>query len=327
MRRLLAVALLPGLAAAAILPDAIGAYKRQVAMVHWALPGSSDIWKELGLKESDSAKYVREGGPAFSALANRFANSTAAMAAFYWQREASSKPSQAAPLAAETPESLLVAHGDYLVSFDGYKPSKPELEAILNGLPQTTNTILPALYLPQSGRVPNSERYITGPAGLHEFLPEIPAQAANFDLSPEVQTAVFHSPKGDVTVAVFSYPTPQIAMKQAPELEKAGLTVRRSMSLVTVALPTAADPESVEKLLSQVHYQAEVTIPEHIPTLLDNPGNLILSIFILIGIVLAITLVGGLGAGVLQVFRRRGGRDPDANTVISLHLKQPGENS
>ena len=321
MRLSLALALLPGLAAAAILPNAIGPYQRHDAAAPPALSGSADIWKEFGLKDTDSVSYARPGMPVFSAVAYHLADSTAAMAAFYWQRPASSKPSKAAPLAAETPDGLLVAHGDYLLVFDGYKPSKSELQAVLASLPRADRTALPVTYLPEKGLVPNSERYVTGPAGLQAFLPGIPLSAAGFDLGAEVQSAVFHSPKGDVTLAVFNYPTPQIAMLEVPKFEKSGLATRRSLSLVAVTLPVGADADFSRMLLDQIRYQAKVTIPEHIPTLRDNPGLLVLNIFILIGIVLAITLVGGLGAGVVRAFQRRGGRDPDANTVITLHLK------
>jgi hypothetical protein len=321
MRLSLAVALLPALAAGAILPDAIGAYKRHDPVVQLALPGSSDIWKEFGLRDTDSTSYIRPGVPFFSALACHLGDSTAAMAAFYWQRPASSKPSKAAPLAAETPDSLLLVHGNYLLRFDGYKPSRAELEATLGSLPSVDHSGLPTHYLPGEGLVPNSERYVTGPAGLQAFLPEIPASVVNFRLGTEGQSGVFHSPKGDVTLAVFSFPTPQIAMRQLPEFEKAGLNARRSMSLVAVTLPAGADPDIARMLLGEVRFQAEVTVPEHIPTRWDNIGYLVINVFILIGILLSITLAAGLAVGLYRAYKRRGGRDPDADTVIRLHLE------
>jgi hypothetical protein len=321
MRLFLAIALLARLAAAAILPDAIGAYKRHHPMVQLAMPGSSEIWKEFGLRDTDSTSYIRPGVPFFSALACRLGDSTAAMAAFYWQRPASSKPSKAALLAAETPSSLLLVHGNYLLRFDGYKPSKAEMEATLGSLPGVDRSGLPTRYLPEEGLVANSERYVTGPAGLQAFLPGIPDSAVNFGLGTEAQSGVFHSPKGDVTLAVFSYPTPQIAMKQLPEFVKAGLNARRSMSLVAVTLPAAADPDFARMLLGEVRFQAEVTVPEHIPTRWDNIGYLVINVFVLIGILLSITLVAGLAVGVFRAYQRRGGRDPDADTVIRLHLE------
>jgi len=319
MRFLLSLALLPALAAAAILPDAVGAHRRVTSGLKLKL-ADRPIWDELGLKDTDAAGYANIPD-AFTLTAFQLADSTAALAALDWQRPASSKPSNAAPLAAETPDGLLLAHGNYLLWFHGYKPSKPELEAFLGSLQQVDHTALPNLYLPAKGLVPNSERYLTGPAALQAFLPGIPAAAAAFQLGAEAQSAVFHSPKGEVTVAVYNYPTPQIAMKQLPEFEKAGLTARRSGPLVAVALSPAADPDLSAGILSQVRYQAQVTVPEHIPTLRDNIGNLVINAFILIGILLSITLVAGLAVGAYRIYQRRGGRDPDADTMISLHLQ------
>jgi hypothetical protein len=307
------------MAAAAILPAAIGGHSRQASGIQAKL-ADQPIWDDLGLKDRDAAQYVHAPAP-FTVEAFQLSDSTAALAAFYWRRSAASKPSEAAPLAAETPDSLLLAYGNYLLSFQGYKPSKSELEAVLGSLQHVDRTALPNLYLPEKGLVPNSERYVTGPAALRAFLPGIPASAAALQLGAEAQSAVFHSSKGEVTLAVFNYPTPQIAMKQLPKFEKSGLAAQRSGPLVSVAVSAAADPELAAELLSKVRYEAQVTRPEHIPTLRDNIGNLVINAFILIGILLSITLAAGLAVGALRAFQRRGGRDPDADTVISLHLQ------
>jgi hypothetical protein len=320
MRFFFALALFPALAGAAVLPAAIGLHK-QISVLQPAHPAAvQPIWNELGLKDTEAAQYANQPGP-FTFTVTQLGDSTAALAAFYWQRPASSKPSTAAPLAAEALDSLLLVHGNYLLFFQGYKPSKPELEAIEGALPNVDHTPLPNVYLPESGLMPNTERYITGPASLAAFLPGIPASAAGFQLGAEAQSAVFHSPKGDLILAVFNYPTPQIAMKQLGEFQKAGLPLKRSGPLVSVTLPAAADPELAAALLAKVQYHAQVTVPEHIPTLRDNIGNLVINAFILIGILLAITLGAGLFVGGIRAYQRRGGRDPDANTIVSLHLQ------
>ena len=58
------------------------------------------------------------------------------MSVFDWQRPAKATPSKIAPLAAETPEGLLLVHGNYLLSFDGYKPETAELTALYGTLQQ-----------------------------------------------------------------------------------------------------------------------------------------------------------------------------------------------
>lgn len=320
MRFFLALALLARLAAAATLPDTLGGHPRANSVKLARVAAEKPVWDELGLKFTDAAQYANVPAP-FTVSLYRLADSTAAMAAFYWQRPAASKPSKAATLAAETSDSLLLVHGNYLVRLDGYKPSKPELEAFLGSITGVEHSALPSHYLPGEGLVPNSERYVTGPAGLQAFLPGIPASTVNFAVGAEAQSGVFHSPKGDVILAVVSYPTPQIAMQQLPAFVGAGLNARRSMSLVAVTMPAGADPDFARMLLGEVSFQADVTVPAHTPTRMDNIGTLVINIFILIGILLTITLVAGLAVGGFRVYQRRGGRDPDASAVIRLHLE------
>ena len=312
--------LVPVVACAAILPDTIGPYQRGAA----SQPALADraLWDEYGLKDYESVVY-QDGKSKFTATAYQLQDTTGSMAAFDWQRPEKSTPSKLAALAAETPNSLLLVHGNYLLFFDGYKPDQPALDAVAMNLKLVDTTSLPTLpgHLPEQARVANSERYILGPVGLQKFVPGIPASVAAFHLGAEVQTGVFHSTKGDVAVAIFEYPTPQMAMKQIVEFTRLpGAVARRSGTLVTVTL-NPPDPDLAETLLSQVRFRADVTVQEHIPTLRDNIGNLVINAFILIGILLVFITIAGLSVGVMRAWRWRGSNNPDSDTVISLHLE------
>ena len=319
MPRFLLALLLPALAQAAIWPDAIGAYHRTAS----SKPALADapIWDEYGLRESETATY--ENGPAkFTATAWRLQDPTGALAAYDWQRPAGSEPSKVAALAAETAGSLLLVHGNYVLSFSGYKPTTPELDPVVESLRNVDTSSLPALpgYLPSRDLVPGSERYITGPASLRKFNPGIPPSAAAFHLGAEAQLGVFPGPKGETVLTIFNYPTHQIAMQQAADLGKIpGAVVKRSGPLVAVIL-SPPDPDTAERLLAQVRFQAEVTRDEYVPTLRDNIGNLVVNAFILTGLLLAFCLVSGLAVGGSRAFLRRfrKGEDPDA--LITLHL-------
>ena len=319
MTKFLLALLLPALAQAAIWPDAIGAYHRTAS----SKPALADapIWDEYGLRESETATY--ENGPAkFTATAWRLQDPTGALAAYDWQRPAGSEPSKVAALAAETAGSLLLVHGNYVLSFSGYKPTTPELDPVVESLRNVDTSSLPALpgYLPSRDLVPGSERYITGPASLRKFNPGIPPSAAAFHLGAEAQLGVFPGPKGETVLTIFNYPTHQIAMQQAADLGKIpGAVVKRSGPLVAVIL-SPPDPDTAERLLAQVRFQAEVTRDEYVPTLRDNIGNLVVNAFILTGLLLAFCLVSGLAVGGSRAFLRRfrKGEDPDA--LITLHL-------
>lgn len=320
MKYLLCALLLPGLSVAAILPDSIGAYQR--GPVSQPTLDNRPLWDECGLKNSESATY-QNGKARFLATAWQFADTTGALAAFDWQRPPHATPSSASKLAAETAAGLLLVHGNYLFSFSGYKPTMPELDALASALLNVDNTVLPSLpgYLPSEGLVANSQRYILGPAGLQKFAPAIPPSVAAFHLGAEAQLAVFHNPKGNLSMAIFDYPTPQMAIQQVADFEKLpGAVAKRSGPLVAVVL-SPPDPDFAERLLSQVRYQAEVTRNEYVPTRRDNIGDLVINAFTLIGILLAFSVVSGLAFGGVRAFlgRMRHGQDPDV--MISLHLE------
>jgi hypothetical protein len=79
-----------------------------------------------------------------------------------------------------------------------------------------------------------------------------------------------------------------------------------------------ADRDEAERLLAEVKYNATVTLNERIPTAKDNFAEMILNIFLLIGILLAIFLVSGLAFGFLRRWLRWG--NPD-EPIILLHLE------
>jgi hypothetical protein len=319
MKFLLAAIFVPALAAAAILPDAIGAYQRGNA----SKPAISDqaVWTEYGLKVSETAAYT-SGTAKFTATVWQLQDTTGSLAAFDWQRPAGATPSTAAKLAAETPDSLLLVHGNYLFAFAGYKPSKEELDALTGALRNLDTTVLPVLpsYLPADGLVPNSERYIVGPASLQKFSPGIPPSLAAFHFGAEAQLGVFHNAKGDSQMLIFNYPTPQIAMQRIPEFQKLGGAVaKRSGPMVALVL-APPDPDYAETLLSQVRYQAQVTLDEYVATRRDNIGDLVINAFVLIGILLGFAVVLGIAMGGFRVLRRRARHGEEAERMIELHL-------
>jgi hypothetical protein len=319
--KLLIAFVLPALAGAAIWPDAIGDYRKTSTPAVTLLDQA--VWDECGLAETEAAVY-ENAGKRFTATAWRMRDSTGALAAFDWQRNAKAGHSKVAALAVETPATLLMAHGNYLLSFDGYKPAGPELDAVVGELLNVDTTALPTLpgFLPSENLVPNSERYILGPATLAKFDPGIPPSVAAFHMGAEAQLGVFHSPKGDMALAIFDYPTPQIAMQKIGDFERIPAAVaKRSGPFVAVVL-SPADPDAAERLLSQVRYQAAVTRDEYVPSRRDNIGNLVINAFVLIGILLAFAVVSGLFVGGFRAFWRRGTKADEAETMITLHLER-----
>lgn len=312
---------LPSLAGAAVLPDQIGLYRRTSTTT----PALTDqaVWGELGLKESEVAVY-QNGKAKFLATAYRLEDTTAALSAFDWRRAPGARPSPLAELAAETAQGVLVVHGNYLIDLEGYKPTATELSPILDGLRDVNTTPLPVLpgFLPSQGLVPNSERYIIGPATLKKFDPGIPPSVAAFHLGAEAQLGVFHSPSGDLTLAVFNYPTNQIAIDKQGDFQKlTGAVVKRSGPLLAVIL-SPSDLDAAERLLALVRYEAQVTLHEATPTSPHAFGNMLVNVFILIGILLAFSTVAGLFVGGVRTFLLRRRTGPEEEPMILLHLEQ-----
>jgi hypothetical protein len=279
------------------------------------------VWDEYGLKTAETAIYTG-AGKHFTATAYQLQDSTGALAAFDWQRSADATPSKAAALASETPDTLLLALGTYLLSFNGYKPNTAELQGLTDGLTAVDGTGLPTLpgYLPSDNLVANSERYITGPVALQAFDPGIPPSVAAFHLSAEAQFGVFHSPKGPMALTIFRYPTNQIAMEEIGEFAKLpGAVAKRSGPLVAVIL-SPADPDTAERLLAQVRYQAEITSDEFVPGRRDNIGDLVINAFILTGILGAGAIFAGFFVGGFRHFLRRGKRGEEPEAMILMHL-------
>jgi hypothetical protein len=290
-------------ARAAIWPDELGGHKKTAT----SQP-----------KLSEQAEYAA-GAKRFEAAAYRLKDPTSAMAVFEWQRPAAAKPSKLGDLAAETADGVLVAFHNYVLRFTGWKPSQAELDGFVEQLRDVDTSVLPTLprYLPKAGLVANSGRYVIGPVGLAQFDPEIPPAVAAFHLGAEAQLGRFPSGAGTMELAVFSYPTPQVARQQVAEFQKLpGAMAKFSGPLVAVIL-SPPDANAAERLLAKVRYEATITMSERVPTARDNVADLILNIFLLIGILLAIFLVTGLAFGFVR--RWLGWGTPD-EPMILLHL-------
>lgn len=274
------------------------------------------LWEEYGLQQAEEAEYA-SGAASFRSTAYRLRDPTGAMAAFQWQRPAGAQPSKLGKLAVETPRGAMLAYGNYLFEFRGYKPLVAELEALFDRLPRLDQSALPTLpgYLPTKDLVTNSERYVLGPESLARFLPGVPPSVAAFHLGAEAQIGRYRSGNSEMSLAIFSYPTPQLARERTEAFRQlAGAVVKRAGPLVAVVL-APRDPDAAERLLAGVRYEAELTLSQYVPTRRDLWWDLLLNIFLLIGILLLFCAIAGLAVAGWRVRRRAG------EPMIMLHLE------
>lgn len=303
---------------AAILPETIGKWQRGEPVA--ATAPDPAVWAEYGLQDSETSPYT-DGTAKYTISAYRFSDATGAMAAFQAIRPADNQPSALMGLSAHTATDAYVAAGNYLFIFKGYKITPEELSHVVATVPHYGFSPLPTLpkHLP-AGELPGSERYITGPASLAKYAPAIPPGTAGFSFSAEATLGKFLVGGKETTLVIFNYPTMEMARDRYPQFQKVqGAVVKRAGPLVAVALnPPSAD--DAERLLAQVKYQAEVTLPQHVPTPKDNPVNLFWNIFILCCVLAVFCVMSGLVVGGIRVLMRRGGVNGDGDQMISLHL-------
>ena len=264
LRRWIVVSLL------AFAPLSAGIWHQTRSVQPVPAPGNPAVWKELGLKSAEQADFGSH-----RVIAYEMQDVTGARAAADWLHA--------------------VSLGRFVLTCTGECPAKSD--DLLRFLPDTKGGSAPTLpgYLPRRDWVAGTERYILGPAGLAEFAPGIPESTVGFQFSPEADLMRYRTPSGEATLAVFSYPTPQIARQQAEGFRKlTGAFVKRSGPLVAIATGIA-DKNAAWGLLNQVNYEVQVTMNEQSKhAQAKSIANMVLSIFALAGVLIVFCLVSGL---------------------------------
>lgn len=316
---LLLLAVLP--ACAGIWPDQIEGFTR--ASSRPIVPSDRGVWDEYGFQDAEESIYNNAAGKSFVASAWRLKDSTGALAVFQWQRPAAGVASKTLELGVELPEGLFVARGNYVLRFDRYAPAAEVVNQLAARLPRLEQAPLPTLagYLPGKGRLAGSERYVVGPASLERFEPRILPSTAAFHMGAEAQLGRFRTGAGEMSLAIFAYPTHQIARQRLPEFEKLpGAMVKRSGPLLGVIL-SPPDADAAERLLALVEYKAIVTWNEANPAKQLNAGDLLVSIFQLTGYLLVFCAMAGTGFAVVRVLATRVGTQEARDPMILLHLR------
>jgi hypothetical protein len=300
LRSLIVAAAFVSSACAAILPDHIGNFQRKsVSPVEFTgHPGRAE-WDEDGLEASEQDDYG-----AFQVTVLRFKDVTGAYAGSL---------------------ATLVFYrvGNYLISCNCPADIKPLVD---EALPQVSHGSPPTLsgYLPRKNLVHYSERYILGPVGLQDYARQIPESVADFDYSTEIQVARYRTSQGEETLAILSYPTPDLARQQLAAFQKLpDVTAKRSGPWVVAVL--GAPGSNAQALLKQVNYGGIVETNETPPApgLVVTPqtaGRMLLAIISLAGLVLGFCVLSGVAFGLMLTVARRFGYSGAEGSLITLNL-------
>jgi hypothetical protein len=317
MRRLLAAGcwlLAAAGAQAAVWPDQIGEYKKAASKP--LMVADQPLWNEYGLNLTDQAEYTA-GTKHFTASAWRFRDPTGAYGAFEWQRPAGSKPLKLGDIGVETRDGVLFVYGNYLFGLEGWKPQLEDLTAVLTRLPGLDQSALPTVHLPSQGLLAGSERYVIGPVGLERFEKGVQPATAAFHLGAEVEIGQYDTRAGDMQLAIFSYPTPQIAIQQAKTFQGLPAAMAKRAGPMVAVILAPQGPNAAELLLSRVAYNGVVTEAERVPNRRDNVAELLITIFTMTGLLVLLFLAAGVGYGVLRILGWGTSGDP----MTLLHLE------
>ena len=276
------------------------------------------LWREYGLVQTNTVKH-----PQFIVTTYQMKDATGGLAAWQWQRSENGRPCDFTAFCTEDGKRTIINDENYLIVFEGARPTKGQVEAELEALPNKRGSSLPPIltFLPREVLTPNSARYVLGPDSLKAFAPELAGANPGFEEAAEAQVASYHAGSTPVRMALFYYPTPGIARAHAATFKRlSNVHVKRSGPLVAIVLSPVSDKQA-DTLLSRVEYSAKITWNETPPPSPIKPlYQLLLNIIYLSLILTGICLLAGLMYAGMRIYRRRYGTLEGDEAMTTLHL-------
>jgi hypothetical protein len=285
-------------------------------------PVNANILREYGFTDFAQTSYRRPDQRQLVVRAARFADASGAYGAFTFYKLPQMLNEKFGDQGASLNDRVLFYRGNVLVEakFDRMTAmSAAELRELSDTLPlpQGAARNLPTLpqYLPKQNYVRNSAKYVMGPLGLAAAGTPVPAELIDFGRGAEVAEGKYSTSRGNATLMLVAYPTPQIAAERLRAFEALNqaslgpadgslsppLTMKRSGPLIALVAGQIS-PAEAKALLAAVNYDADVTWNQN--TQLDkknNVANLLVNIIFLIAIILGFALVIGVAFGGLRL--------------------------
>jgi hypothetical protein len=278
------------------------------------------LWREYGLVHSE----ITQRGD-MTVTKYQMKDQTGAIAAWEWLRSAKAATCNLASFCTQDTEQTVVSDDNDVVVFKGGVPTQADVDAVFQSFPNRRESSLPAIltFLPHQDRVPNSARYVLGPASLRAFAPELASAKPGFDQGAEAQVASYRIDKSSAPVrfAIFYYPTPEMARLHLPAFQSLpGVRAKRSGVLLGVVFGPGAEAQA-DAMLNRVQYEAKITWNDVPPPGPIKPlFQLLLNILYLSALLSAICLLAGLMYGGMRIYRRRYGTLEADESMITLNL-------
>ena len=332
-------------ARAAILPDAFAGWELSGTPQLGTDPrkidsASSSVLKEDRFTDFEIATYKHDDRT-ITVKAARFEDAAGAYAAFTFYRQPLMRAEDIGTLAASLNERVLFFSGNILVDvqFDHVTGmSGAQLRELAAHLPEAKGPIavLPTLpnHLPRKPLVPETARYLFGPAAYSALNINLSPELIDFSKSPQLLWARINGEApGSAEILLVEYPTPHIAIDKLAAFEQlappssGGTSAAKRSGPIIALVRGNISPGDASRILAGVNYDANVTWNENAGQgKRDNIGNVVVAALTLAAILFLISVgagaVFGFGRFYLPRFRRRKvGETPDDGKMIRLDLR------
>jgi hypothetical protein len=287
-------------------------------------PEIGKILSESGLKRIETRTVMAGGAPAGWVRAYQFVDATGAFAAYTYLRQGGKmRPASTGVSSVELPGGELVVLEGVSVVRTQIRQTPAEVASLLTsietGLPKVGGSkgvppLLPKL-LPKAGLQTETVRYALGPVQYQAMGGVLPPDILGWDKSAEVATAKYSGRKGDGTLTVLSYPTPQIAADRGRAIQDA-INKRGAASFGTVKLRREGTlvamtsggftPEQAEALVQGVHENEEVTFDKAMPDEFHVEIKKTVGLLESIAIFTGVGIVAAVGLGLFLGYGRAG---------------------
>jgi hypothetical protein len=332
-------------APAPILPDAFAGWERKGAVErgndpHKLDPASAGVLAEDRFTDFEQATF-RNDDRSLTVRAARFADAEGAYAAFTFYREPLMRAEDVGTLAASRNDRILFFEGNLLVDaqFDHVTGmSGAQLRELAAHLPQPKGPAaeLPTLpsHLPRKQMVPETARYLIGPAAYASLNINIGPDAIDFSKSPRVLWARYNGETPEsAELLLVEYPTPHIAIDKLSGYEQlapptgGGISLAKRSGPIIALLRGNLSHGDADRILAGINYDANVTWNENSgQSRRDNIGNLVVAALALAAVLVLMSIgagaVFGFGRAFLPRLRGRGKGGPgDDGGMIRLDLR------
>jgi Family of unknown function (DUF6599) len=294
------------------------------AALNQLVGANAAAFREYIVKTIEERSYT-QGKQTANITMYRLRDPSSAYGAYTYLRDDSQSPVDLGAFASASRDRALIVVGEMLLDISApanqSRPSDADLKQLADLLDKhADHTPYPSigLHLPETGRVPNSERYFLGPLSLSQYVPLGTDDWIGFDYSAETIVARYRVGGKEEKLLVTSYPTQQIAaMKFDAMLRRftfdppggvpPGQTVlfgKRVSSIVAVVVG-AASREAANKVLDQVGYESSVTWNEPKQTYTEpGIGPMIVGAFMGTGAIMMLAVAAGIGFGGVRVLAK-----------------------